>query len=663
MAIDLGDAVVKVKADTKAMMTSLGGLKKQVGIAMAAVGTGIVVGLGKAVKSAATFEQAITNAASVTGKTGDEFEKARDKMSALAITLGEETKFSASEAADALYDLASKGFDVAGMSAKELKPILDLAAATQNDLTGTTEIVTATLRGFGLENAETTRIADVMTAAIGDSAAKMDRFAVSMPIVSSTAKTLNISLEETVAVLGTLYDKGINASTSATAFRNVAMDLNAKIPRITKGFEAVGISLDGIDVSTQGVVGAFQKLKERGLTAQQALAIFGKRTGNAAAALVGAADDADAFRKSLHDVGGKAAEVGGIQLDTLQGQLDLARGKFETLQIVLATHFIPGLTTLFTKIGNVISATSKWAGEHPALTSALVKLTGIIGVGMVAGGLCLALSKVALLFKGVALAVKGVSIAVAFLTAHPLVALVTFIAGALTYTIVEIIKHWDDFKWAIKEVGRVIAEAFAKMKEAVGNFFDSFTGRIVSFLGGPFTRLLSAITRMGLRSWFLDAMDNMAEASRIAFSSIASDIQSVLVRMSQLRFAASRMGWSEITAGTYGGLRRGMGQTAGWIRRMISMGQIDPAEIRAEIAAAEEQRALGRAQGVGAEALNQIQQYITWLTTLLTAEQRALVNVETMNVDGEEDAVAVGVSLFNELQTVLTQGGTATGFA
>ena len=134
--------------------------------------------------------------------------------------------------------------------------------------------------------------------------------------------------------------------------------------------------------------------------------------------------------------------------------------------------------------------------------------------------------------------------------------------------------------------------------------------------------------------------------------------------MSFLRSAAAQVGWTGYTAGRHGQGRAWMGETAGWIRRMISMGQIDPGEIRAQIAAAEEQRTLGRASGAGVQALSQIQNYISWLTTLLTAEQRALVNVETLNVAGEEDAAAVGVSLFNEVQTMLTQGGTATtGFA
>jgi len=658
MAIDLGDAVVKVRADTKAMMASMGKLKRKVGLAMAAVGTGIVVGLGKAGKSAADFEQAITNAASVTGKTGEEFEKARDKMEALAITLGENTKFSAKEAAEAMYDLASKGFDVAAMSAEELKPILDLAAATQSDLTGTTEIVTATLRGFGLENSETTRIADVMTAAIGDSAAKMDRFAVSMPIVSSTAKVLNISLEETVAVLGTLYDRGIDASTSATAFRNVAMDLNAKIPRITKGFEGVGISLDGIDVSTQGVVGAFRELRKRGLTAQQALAIFGKRTGNAAAALVDAAEDAEAFRVSLHDVGGKAETVGGIQLDTLQGQLDLARGKFETLQIVLAKHFIPGLTNLATKIGNAISAMSKWAGEHPGLTSAIVKLTGAIGLGLIGGGLILACTKL----RG---AILDVGKALKWLKANPIVLLVTIIAGLLTYTIINIIKHWDDFKWAIGEVGRVVAETFNKMKEAVGNFFVWIRDRITGFVTGPWRWFKEAIISAVRPSWFIDAMMNMRTASDVTFQSIGNGIRATIANMRYLR-AASQVVASDLWGQWASGNQSRMSLTRATLRTMLLTGQMDASEIYAEIAAVQRERELGQAHQIGWQPLLEMQQYLTWLRTVVSGFAEGgggvTVNVENLTVENEDQAVAMGQQLYDLLATDGAQGGSNLGF-
>ena len=299
MAIDLGDAIVKVKADTSAAMLGIKNFKKKAGLAMIGAGTAIAVGLGKAVKSAMDFESAIMNAASVTGKTGAEFDAARDKMGELAKTLGSTTVFSARECAKAMYDLSSKGFDVASMSVEELRPLMDLAAATQSDLASTTEITTGTLRSFGLENKEMSRVADVFTYAIGNSAAKMELLSTSMPIVGTTANLMNVSLEETTAVLGKLYNRNIQASTAATGLRNVLMDLNAKKKPIVDGFEKYKVSLEGIDIAADGVVKTFKKLRERGLDAVEAAEIFGKKSGTVAAAILDSVDAIEEFNDEL----------------------------------------------------------------------------------------------------------------------------------------------------------------------------------------------------------------------------------------------------------------------------------------------------------------------------------------------------------------------------
>ena len=359
---------------------------KAMGIGFTALGGVIVGGFGLAVKKAADFETALTNAASVTGKTGDEFTVARDKMEELAKTLGRTTVFSASEAANAFYDLSSKGFDVAAMSVKELEPLLDLAAATQSDLATTTEIVTGTLRGFGLENKDTTRIADVFTAAVGGSAASMEKLSTSMPIISKTADVLNVSLEETTAALGILYNNSIDASTASTGLRNVMLDLSNIAGPIEEKFKAFDVSIEGVDIKTQGLSGAFEVLKKNGLTAEKALAIFGKRSGTIAATILDSTEKLDIFTGALGDVEGKAHTVAQIQLQTLSGQLKLLASAFEAVVLPIGKMLIPILTELATSIAGTLQSISEWVEKHEDLTKVIVIVVASLGAMMLVFG-------------------------------------------------------------------------------------------------------------------------------------------------------------------------------------------------------------------------------------------------------------------------------------
>lgn len=374
-----------VDAETQ-MRQRFGEISRTAGIAMTAVGGAITAGFGVSITMAADFEQAITNAASVTGKTGNEFEIARDKMGALAETLGQQTVFSASEAANAFYDLSSKGFDVAAMSVGELKPILDLAAATQTDLTRTTEITTSTLRGFNLQNQDTTRIADVMTKAIGATAANMDKLGTSMPIVSTASATLGVSLEETVAVLSRLYDKGIDASTAGTGLRNVMMDLTVGTPDLDKVLAELGLTHEDLDLKTVGVAGAFERMAAAGMTGEQAMAAFGKRNGTVAAAILDSTGSIRQLEADLKNAGGTASTVADQQLDTLGGQMELLKSAIESVMIPLGQMFIPMLTDLARTVAPIIAGMAEWIKGHETLAKVITYSVAGLSLFMAAAG-------------------------------------------------------------------------------------------------------------------------------------------------------------------------------------------------------------------------------------------------------------------------------------
>src|SRR5690625_5231763 len=129
---------------------------KKVGAVATGAGAAIATGLGKSVKTAANFEQAMSNVKAISGATGDDFTALRDK----AIEMGNATMFSASESADALSNLAQMGWETDEMLAG-IEHTLNLAAAGGIELAESAMITANTMNQFGLEAAEAERIADV----------------------------------------------------------------------------------------------------------------------------------------------------------------------------------------------------------------------------------------------------------------------------------------------------------------------------------------------------------------------------------------------------------------------------------------------------------------------------------------------------------------------
>ena len=193
----LGTAFVEIAADQTKLTAGLNKAQSNVaasmrtiGRNMAIAGAAIVAAFGMAIKTASQFEQSMANTASVAGATSEELKKLSD----YAREMGEQSVFSASQAADAMYFLASAGMNVDQVMSA-LKGTLALAAATQSDLAFTAAAVAATLSQFGLEASEADRVANVFAATISMSQATMDKLATSMSYVGPMAKAWECPLK------------------------------------------------------------------------------------------------------------------------------------------------------------------------------------------------------------------------------------------------------------------------------------------------------------------------------------------------------------------------------------------------------------------------------------------------------------------------------------
>lgn len=575
MSIDLGDGVITVRGDMKSFNKSLDLLRKQAGKSLLLLGSSIAVGLGLAVKTAADFEQAITNAASVTGAVGADFEALKVHLEDVAQVLGRTTVFTAREAANALTDLARKGFDVASISAEDMQGILDLAAATSSDLQSTTQLVTSTINRFGLTMADSANIADIYTKAAGSSAITMEGLAVAMQNFGPVASAMGMSLEETTALIGKLADAGLDFSTIGTGLRNITIELATPTSRLSGVLEELGLSQDDLNVKSDGLAATFGKLVNAGITAEQVLEGFGKRGGPVALSLfqVGinaeeAAVGIDEFISTLGDVGDVAAETAAKQLDTLNGQVTLMRSAFEGVLIPLGKALIPGLKELATKVAGVLQKIAAFATENEVFFNTMVKIASVVGVAAIAlGSLLLVLPSLVAGFSAL-IAIAGAVVGAllspwALIAAAAVAAVVLIIAnwdkvvamfqegGILSPALEAIVETFNVFKDNAMRVWNGVVKFFSTNKEQITDIFNTLkdalgnVGRaIVAVIRGMVSIVTSVLKGFGLAvgdnlgsvsdtadefgGTLLDTFENMAEGLEGAVDFIANILEDMV---------------------------------------------------------------------------------------------------------------------------------------
>ena len=263
----------------------------------------LVQGFRDAFSTIKDFEQANANLASILGTTKD---KVVD-LTKDAKRLGEVSVFTASQITSLQTELAKLGFNRREILAST-EAIQSLAAATGTELAQSAIQVGSALRIFNLDASEAGRVVDVLAQSTTKSALDMSKLATALPIVGTTADVAGVSLERTTALLGVLSDRGLDASTSGTALRNIFLDLAEK-----------GLTWEE----------AMSKINNATNKNATALGLFGKRGATSAIVLAENADASDKLTKSLLLSGGAAEKMANTQIDTLSGSIKLLKSAWE----------------------------------------------------------------------------------------------------------------------------------------------------------------------------------------------------------------------------------------------------------------------------------------------------------------------------------------------
>ena len=333
-------------------MENLGNSIAGVGKTIMPVSTA-VGGLGiAAVKTAADFDSAMSQVAAVSGATGDDLQSLRDK----AREMGEKTKFSASEAAEAMNYMAMAGWKSKDMISG-IDGIMNLAAASGEDLATTSDIVTDALTAFGLTAADSGHFADILAAASSNANTNVSMMGETFKYCAPIAGALGFSAEDTAEAIGLMANAGIKSSQAGTALRTIMNNLAGEV-------KISGQAIGDVTIATTNADGSMRSLSDiladcrvafGGLTesekAQAAESLVGKNAMSGFLALMNAAPaDIEKLSGAIDNCDGTAEKMAATMQDNLMGQLTILKSQLEELAISFGEMLMPAIRNIVTKI-------------------------------------------------------------------------------------------------------------------------------------------------------------------------------------------------------------------------------------------------------------------------------------------------------------------------
>lgn len=524
MAIDVGKAIGYLDLDTSGFengfKTALSDLKifqdqsASFGDKMSALGSSLtssgkslttavtlpVVGLGTAaVKTAADFDSAMAEVQAISGATGNEFDSLRDK----AKEMGAKTKFSASESAEAMKYMAMAGWKTEDMLSG-IEGIMNLAAASGENLGSVSDIVTDALTAFGLQAKDSAHFSDVLAAASNNANTNVSMLGESFKYVAPVAGSLGFSVEDTSTALGLMANSGIKASAAGTALRTILTNMVKPTDQMQEAMDTLGFSMTDNEGNMKSLNQIMVDLRSGfdGLSeseqASVAAALAGKEGMSGLLAIVNTGEeDFNKLTNAINSADGTAQEMSDTMLNNLGGQLTILKSTLEGIAISFGDILMPAIQKITEKLQDFANWLNNLDEDQKKTIVTIATVVAAIGpVLLILGNLFKTISKISGaiqtfpsvlstitgVFKGIGTAIAGIS--------APLVAVIAAIG-----LLVAAFKHlWDtneEFRNRVTAIWESVKNKFAEFGQGIvdrlnelGFNFESITDVIKSVWEG-----------------------------------------------------------------------------------------------------------------------------------------------------------------------------------
>ena len=431
------------------------------------------------------FQAGMSEVKAISGATGEDM----IKLERLARDLGATTKFSAKEAADGLKYMAMAGWTTEQMMTA-LPGVLDLAAASGEDLGLTSDIVTDSLTAFGMTAKEVGGFVDLLASASSNSNTNVALMGETFKYVAPLFGALGYSAEDAALATGLMANAGIKGSQAGTSLRSAMTRLVKPVGEAEGLIKELGISITDANGEMLPFRDILEQLRDKfaGLTedqqAQYAATIFGQEAMSGMLAIINASEEEyEKLTKATREYDGAAKEMATTMEDNLQGKVNNLKSAFEEVGLKIFETLLPSLE----KLGDTLQKGLDWFNDLDEGTrNTIVNIAlaaAAIGPALIAfGSLAGAISKIATatkLVKGGLLAMKGGAVAATApswalggalkagaVAAGPWVAGAAAIAGG-GYLIYKSLSK--DALPAVERFGEGVSET---TQEAVGSFMD-----------------------------------------------------------------------------------------------------------------------------------------------------------------------------------------------
>lgn len=517
-----------------------------------------------------------------------------DALRDTAREMGATTKFSASEAADAMGYMALAGWDDAQVIAG-IPGVLNLAAAANMDLAKASDIVTDTMTPFGMAAERAGEAADVFAYAQANSNTTVEALGEAMKYAAPTADAFGMTLQDTAAAMGVLANAGIKGSQGGTTLNAMLRDMknNAKNGAIAIGKTKVALTnADGSYRSYAAIIRDIDKATSS-MTASQRDAALGAIFGDESlkgilATLKQGPDALDAMTEGMYACGGAAEDMAATMGDNLKGDLAILESGAQDMAIALSDWLMPAAR-------GVVQGITDMIGKFNALDDGTKNTIFRIGaMAAAAGPLLLNGGKVLTLLSGVNPLVVGLGAAavLAYMHSDALQGMVAKLGDGVTafgaalesgagFTAAfsagltaafgeeaagKVLGAIEGIKTAISTVGDVLTT----VTDAVGTFFGSlFDGEGLKQSWDNAAAVISGYdwTALGtsILSGVTGALDAVGEWLKNIFTAGLT--------------AAKGVNWFELGTSIHDGIQTILDTAGGWLKSLFEAGKTAAGEI------------------------------------------------------------------------------------
>lgn len=450
-----------------------------------------------AVKTGADFDSAMSKVAAVSGATGSEMDALREK----AREMGSKTKFSASEAADAMNYMAMAGWKTNDMLSG-IEGIMNLAAASGEDLASTSDIVTDALTAFGLSASDSGHFADILAAASSNANTNVSMMGETFKYAAPVLGSLGYSAEDSAIAIGLMANAGIKSSQAGTALRSAITNLAKPTDTVASAMEQYGISLTDSSGKMYSLRELMEQLRQKlgGLSeaeqAQAAASLFGKEAMSGMLAIINGSpadfeklsNAIDTCSDTVDGYNGTTEKMAAVMQDNLAGQVTILKSQLEELAISFSDILMPTIRSIVSRIQELVDKLNQLDPQTKETIAKIALVAAALGPMLVVLGKTIssvgtvfsAVSKLPALFSTVQGGIGAITGALG-VSLGPLLAIIAAVA-ALVAAFVHLWKTNDEFKSNIIAIWEQIKSTFTGLTQgitdrlnALGFDFESFT--------------------------------------------------------------------------------------------------------------------------------------------------------------------------------------------